>query len=218
MPKASPKKIPIGFGKNVFINCPFDDPYRPLFNAIVFTVHDMGFRPRCALEASNAGQIRLHKILDIISECKYSIHDLSRTELDTVFDLPRFNMPLELGLDLGCKRYGEDYQQEKVLLILDVEQYRYQKFISDIAGQDIAAHGSNEQQGIEAVREWLRSELDPRKVLIPSGDEIYQRYQDFQQDLPLICAKRRWNPARLRFPDFSSAVAAWISANPLPPP
>jgi hypothetical protein len=214
MPRTPKTKIPSGFEKNVFINCPFDDRYLPLFNAIVFTVHDMGFRPRCALEASNAGQIRLNKILSIISECKYSIHDLSRTELDSTHGLPRFNMPLELGLDLGCKTYGQYYHQDKVLLILDVEQYRYQKFISDIAGQDIFAHGGKVRQVIDAVREWLRPELDPKTVIIPSGDEIYRRYLAFRRALPSICAKRRWNPARLRFVDFSSAVAAWVSANP----
>jgi hypothetical protein len=41
--------------------------------------------------------------MDIISGCKYSIHDLSRTELDKTTRLPRFNMPLELGLDLVVK-------------------------------------------------------------------------------------------------------------------
>ena len=102
MPKA-PKKIPPGFNRNVFINCPFDDTYLPLFRTIIFTVHDMGFRARCALEASNAGNVRIDKIQNIIAECKYSIHDLSRTQLDRRHRLPRFNMPLELGIDLGCK-------------------------------------------------------------------------------------------------------------------
>lgn len=215
MPRRQKNKPSADFAENVFINCPFDDLYLPLFNAIVFTTHDVGFKPRCALEASNAGQIRLNKILDIISDCKYSIHDLSRTELDTVYGLPRFNMPLELGLDLGCKRYGMDYQQEKVLLVMDTEQYRYQKFISDIAGQDIYGHGGDEQQVINIVREWFRKELNPQTVIIPSGDEIYQRYEDFRRDLPSISARLRWNPARLSFVDFSYAVAVWISANPL---
>jgi hypothetical protein len=167
------------------------------------------------LEAGNAGQIRLHKILDIIAECKYGIHDLSRTELDTASGLPRFNMPLELGLDLGCKHYGQRYQQEKVLLILDIEQYRYQKFISDIAGQDIAHHSGRVRNVIDVVREWLRPELDPLVVIIPSGDAIWRRYQRFLRALPDICAVRHWNRARLSFLDYSAAAAAWITANPL---
>jgi hypothetical protein len=145
-------KISEDYEKNVFINCPFDEVYNVLFKAIVFAVHDMGFRPRCALEASNAGQVRIEKIMNIISECKYSIHDLSRTEVDTNTGLPRFNMAMELGIDLGCKRFGKQHHKEKVCLILDNEPYRYQKFMSDIAGQDIFSHDGNEAT---AVATWL---------------------------------------------------------------
>ena len=34
----------------MFINCPFDAVYEPLFDAIVFAVYDCGFIARCALE------------------------------------------------------------------------------------------------------------------------------------------------------------------------
>lgn len=121
MAKPTPAKQ---YSQNVFINCPFDKEYSSLFDAIVFAVHDMGFRPRCALEARNAGQFRLEKILEIISQCKYSIHDLSRTELDPENRLPRFNMPFELGLDLGCKKFGSAAHREKVCLILDAKPLR----------------------------------------------------------------------------------------------
>jgi hypothetical protein len=209
-----PRKHP-GYEKNVFINCPFDDAYRPLFHAIVFTIHDVGFNPRCALEASNAGQFRLSKILDIISECKYGVHDLSRTELDSANQLPRFNMPLELGLDLSCRRFGRNYHQEKVILILDREPYRYQKFISDISGQDIYAHNSDETQVIETVRDWLSPEIDPNVVIIPSGKALHQRYVTFRNALPALCASMRRDPNNLPFPDFSFAVAHWITLNPI---
>src|SRR5882757_9675720 len=114
-------KSPDDFKINVFINCPFDQEYKPLFEAIVFTVQIAGFRPRCAREASNAGQVRIEKILEIISECKYGIHDICRTEPLP----PRFNMPLELGLDLGCKRFGTARQRSKRLLVLDRTPHRY---------------------------------------------------------------------------------------------
>ncbi|MBA4384606.1 MAG: hypothetical protein C0410_07705 [Anaerolinea sp.] len=204
----------VNYLKNVFINCPFDNEYAHLLKAIVFTIHDIGFRPRCAREASNAGQIRLEKILEIISECKYSIHDISRTELDITSGLPRFNMPLELGLDLGCKQFGKPYQQEKVSLILDIESYRYQKFISDIAGQDIFGHDNNEENLVLIVRNWLSLEVDPRYI-VPGGEMIFRRYQVFQGALPDICNKLHWNPTTLPFNDFSYAVAFWISSNPI---
>lgn len=173
-------KTSANFQRNVFINCPFDETYTPFFNAIVFTIHDIGFRPRCALEASNAGQFRLDKILEIISECKYSIHDLSHTALDTTTGLPRFNMPFELGLDLGCQRFGNALQKEKISLVLDIEAHRYEAFISDIKGQDITARGNSVPEVIEVVRDWLRNELDPRIVIVPSGEHISKRYSDFQ--------------------------------------
>jgi hypothetical protein len=194
MPKA-PKIIPLGFDKNIFINCPFDDKYLPLFRAIIFTVHDIGFTARCALQESNAGDVRIDKIQNIIAECKYSIHDLSRTQLDKVHRLPRFNMPLELGLDLGCKRFGVAHQQEKVVLVMDVERYRYQRFISDISGQDVHEHGGTQRGIINVVRDWLMLELDPRKVVIPSGEEILTRFGKFKRALPSICLRLHWNPA-----------------------
>ena len=107
---------------NVFINCPFDSAYKPLFDAIVFAVHDCGFVARCALEEGDASQVRIDKIYNIIEDCRYGIHDISRTELDEVSGLPRFNMPLELGIFLGAKRFGvedQDNPEEVVRVVRD---------------------------------------------------------------------------------------------------
>ena len=155
------------------------------------------------------------KILDIIAECKYSIHDLSLTTLDSKTHLPRFNMPFELGLDLGCRRFGNSLQREKISLVLDIDEHRYEKFISDVKGQDVTARGRTVQEVIEVVRDWLRNELDPRIVIIPGGENIHIRYTAFQKALPSICTKLKWNPKKLKFPDFSFAVATWIEANPI---
>jgi hypothetical protein len=212
------RRLPANYSKNVFINCPFDDEYQPLFNAMVFAVYDMGFRPKSAKDESNAGNTRFNKIQDLIEACKYSIHDISRVEIDINTGLPRFNMPMELGLDLGCKRYGKPYHQEKVLLVLDIERFRYRNFISDIAGQDIEAHGTDEREVIKAVRNWLRLEVDPKLVITPSGKLIRDRYKQFQMALPWICAKVGWDIGDLPFSDFSWAVRDWITDNPLPVP
>ncbi len=77
------------YERNVFINCPFDSDYAPIFEAIVFAVHDAGFRPKCARERLDSSEIRLQKIVSLISDSKFSIHDLSRTELDEANRLPR---------------------------------------------------------------------------------------------------------------------------------
>jgi len=65
-----------------------------------FTIIDSGYVPRCALDFSDSGDSRFHKILDLIVQCGMSIHDLSRVQMDDETRLPRFNMPLELGADL----------------------------------------------------------------------------------------------------------------------
>ena len=121
MPRSKPTE-------SVFLNVPFDRAYRPLFEAMVFAVHDCGFRPRCALEASDGGHVRVQKIAAIIRECRLGIHDISRTELDRKSRLPRFNMPFELGVFLGAKWFGDDSQRRKNTLVLDRAKYRSSSF------------------------------------------------------------------------------------------
>lgn len=195
---------------NVFINCPFDDEYRPLFEAIVFAVQIAGFNPRCALEASNAGQYRLSKIMGIISECKYAVHDISRTELNSK-NLPRFNMPLELGIDLGCQTFGPAKQKSKRFLILDRTRHRYKEFISDISGQDVEAHSNSPKVAIRRVRDWLRAESNNSKI--PGGDYMHQRYQVFQQSLPHLLRELKLDLRALPFVDFAFTVRIWLEEN-----
>jgi hypothetical protein len=95
-----PTKSPLA----VFINCPFDSRYQKFFDAIVFTVIRCGFDARCAREIDDGSGTRIDKIMNLIEACPYGIHDISRTELDTASNLPRFNMPLELGIFLGARR------------------------------------------------------------------------------------------------------------------
>jgi hypothetical protein len=92
------------YHESVFINCPFDGGYKRLFKATVFTVFYSGYVPRCALEIYNSGQVRIEKIFKLIENCQFGNHDISRTELDVDSKLPRFNMPLELGVFLGAQR------------------------------------------------------------------------------------------------------------------
>jgi len=193
---------------NVFINCPFDDEYKPIFDAVIFAVHDAGFVARCALEISDAAQNRFDKIVEIISECKYGIHDISRTELDPINSLPRFNMPLELGIFLGCSKFGGTKDRMKMCMILDKEQYRYQKFISDIAGQDIFAHDNDPKKAIEKVRNWLRTVS--KRTNIPGGSKICERYTLFEKDLPNICKELNIQIRELTFVDFIYIIIEWL--------
>ena len=196
------------YNDNIFINCPFDSAYKHLFDAMVFAIHDCGFIPRCALEEDDASQVRIDKIYNIISDCRYGIHDISRTQLDEDSGLPRFNMPLELGVFLGAKKFGIDEQKRKKCLILDTELYRYQQFISDIAGQDIQAHKNAPKEIVTVVRNWLRNAS--RRETIPSGSIIWERYQDFMKDLPQTARECQLTVEDLIFNDYTLVVTQWL--------
>lgn len=199
--------------RHVFINCPFDTKYRPLMRALVFAVHDCGFRARSALEVEDSGEVRVQKILRIIGESPYGIHDISRVDTDA----PRFNMPLELGLFLGAKAFGAADQQTKRCIVLDEEPYRYQKYCSDIAGQDVRAHGGKPVLAIEIVRNWLSTTPAAQGAVIPSGSVIAKRYRMFRAALPNGCAKLQLNPRRLTFADDVALIVAWLQENPWSP-
>ena len=195
------------YNDNVFINCPFDSAYKKLFDAMVFAVHDCGFIPRCALEEDDASQVRIDKIYSMIADCRYGIHDISRTE-DKSSGLPRFNMPLELGVFLGAKKFGIEEQKRKKCLILDTEPYRYQQFISDIAGQDIQAHNDAPELTVKVIRDWLRTAS--RRETIPSGGIIWERYQEFREKLPQMAREGRLIVEELVFNDYTSMVTQWL--------
>ena len=196
--------------KDVFINCPFDDAYKPIFQAIIFAVCDLGFVARCSLEFDDASVVRLDKIMGIIGQCSYGIHDISSVNLSAGTNLPRFNMPLELGLFLACKRFGGKAQQRKACLILDSDPYRYRASISDISGQDIHSHQGRPRKAILEVRNWLASASQTKGL--SGGAEIGDRFRRFGRDLPNICKRLKQQPKDLTFLDFSQAVEHWLNA------
>ena len=195
---------------NVFINCPFDVVYKPLFDAMVFTVHDCGFIARCALEEEDASQVRIDKIYNIIAGCRYGIHDISRIELDETSGFPRFNMPLELGIFLGAKKFGVADQKTKKCLVLDKEPYRYQQFISDIAGQDIHTHNNDVEMVVRGVRNWLRT-VSGRQT-IPGGNIIWERYQTFLRDLSQTAGEYQLEAEEMTFHDYIFLIGKWLVA------
>lgn len=94
------------FGSNVFVNCPFDDEYAPILQAILFCLVRFGLNPRIATERSDSGETRIEKILELVESSRFSIHDLSRCQAQATEEFYRLNMPFELGIDFGCRRFG----------------------------------------------------------------------------------------------------------------
>lgn len=192
---------------DVFINCPFDAQYREFFEGLVFTIFACGFRPRSAKELDDSGELRLNKLYSLIGQCRYGIHDISRTDLDEANALPRFNMPLELGIFLGAKKFGDKAQKEKMALILDVEQYRYQKFISDLAGADIRSHNNDVLQAIRATRNWL---ANVSRRDLPSSAKIERLFINFSEQLPLLAASLEFEIESIRYVDYEKIVVGWL--------
>jgi hypothetical protein len=199
------------YDRSVFINCPFDKQYQPLFQAIIFAIEDSGFRARCSLEIEDSGEVRVNKIIRIIKDCGLGIHDISRTESNAE-GLPRFNMPYELGLFVGCTVFGAGRRSRKKALILDTERYRYAKFISDIAGQDIQDHRNDLEQAVRKVRNWLASQSKEKHIA--GGQTIVSRFSQFRADLPAICEVLQLSEEDLdNFRDFHNCVTQWLIAN-----
>lgn len=199
------------YSDQIFINCLFDKGYKELFYAIVFTVLDCGFVPRCSKEFNDSSKLRLKSIVEIISKCKYGIHDLSRVELDKNCGLPRFNMPFELGIYYGAKIFGVDNQKRKNFIILEKENYRYQKFISDLSGVDIKAHNNKIEKCIVSIRDWLKT--SSKRKSIPYGKIINRRYKEFLKGFKKACIKHNTNYQDMPFAELTLNISNWLKIN-----
>ncbi len=167
------------FETNVFINCPFDKDYVLLLRALTFTLQYLDFTPHVSQTISSS-TIRVNQIKELIRSCKYSIHDLSRSRPLKRGDLPRFNMPYELGLDLGASEYGGKNLKTKRTLILETERFHYQQVLSDISGQDIENHNDDPQTIVTKVRNWISNNSTD---FIVSQNQIWIALNQFNVDL-----------------------------------
>ena len=133
----------------------------------------------------------------IIEKCRYGVHGIPAFGLGAGTNLPRFNMQLEMGLYLGCKRYGGKSQRRKACLVLESDPYRYRASISDISGQDIHPHGGKAERAIVKVRNWLASVSRPRPL--PGGSEVVERYGRFVEYAPRLYKKLKLRQDELPF-------------------
>ncbi len=164
------------FDRSVFVNCPYDEPFKPLLRPLLFCLVYAGMTPRLALERRDSGELRLNKIVELIQASKYAIHDLSRMEAREAGELFRLNMPFELGLDFGCRLFGDDEHRNKRCLILDTERYRYQTAISDLAGTDLGAHADEPEEIVTVTRNWLCSDAG---CDLPGPSRLWGAFLDF---------------------------------------
>ncbi len=199
------------YDRSVFINCPFDEDFQPLLHAIVFVVLYLGFEPRLATERDDAGESRLDKIRQLIEESRYSIHDLSRCKATEAGEIFRLNMPFELGIDYGCRKFLPG-REDKRFLILEEERYRFQRALSDISGSDIRSHGGEYDRVMTEVLEWFRLTTGARSR---GPSTVIGKYIDWQEWHWEWKLSEGYSEADiLRYPTFEiiESIRAWIHA------
>src|SRR4051812_29932794 len=96
---------PAKFQRSVFINVPYDLKYERLFAALIAGIVSLCREPKVVL-SDISGDVRLDRLIRMIRSCRVSLHDLSRTGATRTpaGRVPRFNMPIELGIALAIKK------------------------------------------------------------------------------------------------------------------
>lgn len=154
---------------SVFINCPFDEPFKPVFDAMVFSTLCCGFIPRSAIETGSASIPRMDRIVNAIKSSKYSIHDLSRCKGEGDANFARFNMPLELGMAMAQHLGGNHQKKQHDWLMLVPRGHLYKKFISDLAGFDAVEYDTDVETAVPAIMAWLATRPDAVETPTPQA-------------------------------------------------
>jgi hypothetical protein len=154
----------------VFLNIPYDDRFRRLYLAYLVGLYHFGLKPRVTLGIPG-GERRLERILELIQSCRYSIHDLSRVEVDrTPPPTPRFNMPFELGLAVASSRLSSTRHN---WFLFETRPWRIQKSLSDLDGTDPHIHeGTVAGVMRELCNAFVRQQRRPK---VPGMMRAYRR-------------------------------------------
>lgn len=194
--------------RQVFINCPFDPAYWPLLEGMVFSVMACGYEPLTALQEANGADLRLQKLYRQIKGAGLAIHDLSWVKLDEPTGLPRFNMPFELGLFVGCREFGGKAQRQKKALVFERNPYEIQKCLSDLAGCDVRPHAGDITKLMSGVRDWLRT---VGSAAVPGDRDIRSRFEGFSLALPELCEAGGLDRSALKLVDYLAFAQDWLS-------
>lgn len=199
------------FPKNVFINCPFDSSYTKLLRPIIFTIMYLGYNPRIASKRSDSGEARFSKICDLIINSKYSIHDISRLRARKKLEYSRLNMPFELGVDIGCRYFGNDKLKEKRCVIFEKVKYSYQIALSDLSGFDIKAHNNKPKKIVEELRNWF---VENDENTVASATIIWDNFNLFMTDYESTTTAKGFEPKdiqKMGVREFINYIIEWLA-------
>lgn len=202
----------MAFETDVFINCPFDEAYAPLLEAMLFCVVYAGLTPRLANERLENGENRLDKIIGLARGAKYSIHDVSRAQASKPDEWFRMNMPFELGMDFGIRRTAGPEAGQKKFLIFERNPYDTKRALSDLAGQDVEAHHDRHEDVILRVRNFLRVEAG---CALPGAARIaadYATFQGWMVEKKIRDGHSEREALRLPVSERLDEMRAWVAA------
>lgn len=131
--------------RSVFLNIPYDAAFETLYLAYIVGLTQLGLRVNAAISVPSQG--RLNTIIRLIEQSDSSIHDLSRIE--TASGIPRFNMPVELGLAL-YRSYVTGGKHQ--VSIFETKRYRAQRSTSDVNGIDPQIHNGTPKGVMSGLR------------------------------------------------------------------
>ena len=160
--------------ESVFLNIPYDSGFENLYLAYIVGLIQLGLRVNATLAVPNQG--RLEKIIGLIEKSEYSLHDLSRFE--TTKGIPRFNMPVELGLALYR---SHDTKGKHRVFVFERKRYRTQRSTSDINGLDPQIHNGSPKGVMAGLRNIFRQPGDATTV-----PEMLASYRAVGKRLPEI--------------------------------
>jgi len=182
--------------------------FAPLFDAAVLTIAALGFTPPCARESEGESDPRIDRIAKGFSQCKYSIHDLSRFQGEGPDNLFRFNMPLELGMALSIRYQGRLSGTPHNWVALVPQGFLHQKFISDLAGFDPPTHDQTPSSLIKAISGSLIIQPDYSPPA-PSPKAMFEAYPKLTELLEEAEAEV---PGHLTWPVIVRSVERVITA------
>lgn len=169
----------------VFVNIPYDRGFRRLYLAYITGLIHLGLVPLATADFT-VGPDRLDKIFELIRGCRYSIHDLSRVQLDrTPPCSPRFNMPFELGMAVAISKAGE---RPHDWFAFETVRGRMTKSLSDLCGTEPLIHGGTPEGVMRGLRKAFVLK-PPRKN--PSPADMMQTYKIVEKLLPELQRRAR---------------------------
>jgi hypothetical protein len=90
---------------------------------------------------------------------------------------------------MGARHFGGKRQRRKQACVMVAELFVLPRYLSDVAGNDPAAHGSDPQQVIRIVRDHLH--YDPAGRRLPGTQHLTTLFGKFRDDLPALAARAR---------------------------